>query len=119
MTLKTNFIYSSILTTSQYLFPLILYPYISRTLGLSNIGIVNFVDNLINYFIFISMMGIATVGVREIASARNEREKLSKTFSSLCKSAPGRALPASSTKRPGGNSAACRLPPPGVQNNWL
>ena len=83
MTLKTNFIYSSILTTSQYLFPLIIYPYISRTLGLSNIGIVNFVDNLINYFIIVSMMGIATVGVREIASARNEREKLSKTFSSL------------------------------------
>lgn len=83
MTLKTNFIYSSILTISQYLFPLIIYPYISRTLGLSNIGIVNFVDNLINYFVFISMMGIATVGVREIASVRDNRDKLSKTFSSL------------------------------------
>ncbi len=83
MTLKKNFIYSSILTVSKYLFPLIIYPYISRTLGLSNIGIVNFVDNLINYFVFISMMGIATVGVREIAAVRNTKEQLSKTFSSL------------------------------------
>ncbi len=69
MTLKNNFIYSSILTVSTYLFPLLVYPYISRTLGLSSIGIVNFVDNLVNYFILISMMGITTVGVREIAAA--------------------------------------------------
>ena len=51
MSLKNNFIYSSILTVSKYLFPLIVYPYISRTLGLSNIGIVNFIDNIINYFV--------------------------------------------------------------------
>ena len=83
MSLKKNFIYSSILTVSTYLFSLIVYPYVSRTLGLSNIGIVNFVDNLVNYFVFLSMMGITTVGVREIAAARNNKEELSKTFMSL------------------------------------
>lgn len=83
MSLKQNFIYSSILTVSKYLFPLIVYPYVSRTLGLSNIGIINFVDNLINYFVYISMMGIATVGVREIAAVRNDKQRLSKTFVSL------------------------------------
>lgn len=83
MSLKSNFIYSSILTVSKYLFPLIVYPYVSRTLGLSNIGIVNFVDNLVNYFVYISMMGIATVGVREIAAARSSKAQLSKTFMSL------------------------------------
>ena len=83
MSLKSNFIYSSILTVSKYLFPLIVYPYVSRTLGLSNIGIVNFVDNLINYFVLIAMMGITTVGIREIAAARDEKKRLSKTFISL------------------------------------
>lgn len=83
MSLKQNFMYSSILTVSTYLFPLLVYPYVSRVLGLSNIGIVNFVDNLINYFVCISMMGIATVGVREIAAARNDKERLSSTFMSL------------------------------------
>lgn len=83
MSLKKNFIYSSILTVSNYLFPLIVYPYISRTLGLSNIGVVNFVDNLVNYFVLISMMGITTVGVREIAATHKNRKKLSKTFMSL------------------------------------
>ncbi len=81
--LKNNFIYSSILTVSTYLFPLLVYPYISRTLGLTNIGIVNFIDNLVNYFVLISMMGITTVGVREIAAARNNKVQLSKTFMSL------------------------------------
>jgi O-antigen/teichoic acid export membrane protein len=52
-------------------------------LGLSNIGIVNFVDNLVNYFVFISMMGITTVGVREIAAVRGNKQELSKTFVSL------------------------------------
>ena len=83
MSLKSNFIYSSILTVSKYVFPLIVYPYVSRTLGLSNIGIVNFIDNLINYFALISMMGIATVGVREIAAARSDKRQLSQTFISL------------------------------------
>ena len=83
MSLKKNFIYSTILTASTYVFPLIVYPYVSRTLGLSNIGIVNFVDNLVNYFVFLSMMGISTVGVREIAAARSDQHKLSATFMSL------------------------------------
>ena len=83
MSLKKNFIYSSILTVSTYLFPLIVYPYVSRTLGLSNIGIVNFVDNLVTFFVFFSMMGISTVGIREIAAMRSNRQKLSSTFISL------------------------------------
>ena len=83
MSLRNNFIYSSILTVSTYLFPLLVYPYVSRVLGVSNIGIVNFIDNLINYFVLVSTMGIATVGVREIAASRNNKQKLSQTFLSL------------------------------------
>lgn len=83
MSLKKNILYSLILTVSTYLFPLLVYPYVSRTLGLTNIGIVNFVDNLINYFVLISMMGIMVVGVREIAVARDDKEKISRVFSSL------------------------------------
>ena len=83
MTLKNNFLYNSILTISKYLFPLIVYPYVTRTLGLSNIGIVNFIDNIINYFVFFSMMGISTVGVREIAAQKVDKQQLSKTFISL------------------------------------
>lgn len=81
--IKKNFAYSSILTTANYIFPLLTYPYVSRVLGVANIGICNFVDSIVNYFILFSMMGIGIVGIREVAKCRNERKRLSEVFSSL------------------------------------
>ena len=81
--IKKNFFYNSILTTANYIFPLLVFPYITRVLGVSNIGICDFVDSIINYFCIFSMLGMATVGVREIAGSRNDKEKMSKVFSSL------------------------------------
>ena len=80
MSLKKNFIYSSILTTSQYLFPLLTYPYVSRVLGVTNIGVVNYVDSLVNYFILFSMLGMSVIGIREIATANVGKESLSRAF---------------------------------------
>ena len=81
--IKKNFFYNGLLTVANYLFPLITYPYVSRVLGVSNIGICNFVDSIVNYFILFSMMGIAIVGVREIAAVREDREARNRVFSSL------------------------------------
>lgn len=83
MGVKKNFWYSSILTTANYVFPMITFPYITRVLGPSNIGICNFVDSIIHYFLLFSMLGIGSVGVREIAKAQNNPEKRSEVFSSL------------------------------------
>lgn len=80
---KKNFFYSSVLTTANYIFPLLVFPYITRVLGVSNVGLCDFVDSIINYFCLFSMLGLATVGVREIAANRDDRIKLSKVFSSL------------------------------------
>lgn len=81
--LKKNFFYSSILTTANYIFPLLTYPYVSRVLGVNNIGVCNFIDGIINYFVLFSMMGISILGIREVATNKNNPEKLQKTFSSL------------------------------------
>lgn len=83
MSVKRNFIYNSIITVSSYIFPLLTYPYVSRVLGVSNIGICNFVDSIINYFVLFSMLGISSVGIREIAKNKSDRHTLSKTFCSL------------------------------------
>lgn len=80
---KKNFLYSSVLTTANYIFPLLTYPYVSRVLGVMNIGICNFVDSIINYFVLFSMMGISTVGIREVAINKNNPDKLKSAFSSL------------------------------------
>ena len=83
MSIKKNILYSSVLTVANFLFPLLVYPYVSRVLGATNIGICNFVDSIINYFILFSMMGISTIGIREIAKAKGDDFQLSRTFSSL------------------------------------
>lgn len=83
MGIKRNFIYSSLLTVSSFLFPMLTYPYVSRVLGVTNIGVCNFVDSIINYFILFSSMGINVVGIREIAKAKGDILRVSKVFSSL------------------------------------
>ena len=80
---KRNFVYNSILTLSNYVFPLIVYPYVSRVLGVGNIGICNFVDSVVHWFILISMMGITILGNREMAAIGGDRERRDKAFSSL------------------------------------
>lgn len=81
--IKENFFYSAILTSANYVFPLITYPYVSRVLGVTKIGICNFVDSIVNYYILFSMMGLMAVGIREISASRDDPAKLSRTFSSL------------------------------------
>ncbi len=83
MGIQKNFVYSGILTVSNYVFPLIVFPYISRVLGVENVGICSFIDSIINYFIIFSMLGISAIGIRETAAARTEPSRLGKVFSSL------------------------------------
>ena len=81
--LKKNFFYSALLTVANYVFPLLTYPYVSRVLGVTNIGICNYVDGIINYFLVFSTMGISVLGVREIAAARDDRKERDRVFSNL------------------------------------
>ncbi|MCH5242285.1 MAG: flippase [Muribaculaceae bacterium] len=83
MGLKKNVFFISILTTSNYVFPLLVYPYVSRVLGVTNIGLCNFIDNIINYFILVSMMGINLMGNRQMAADRARGISLTNSFSSL------------------------------------
>lgn len=81
--IKKNFIYNSILTSANIVFPLITAPYLSYTLGADNIGKVNFATSLVNWFILISAFGIPRYGIREIARNRDNKEDLSNTFWNL------------------------------------
>ncbi len=57
------------------LFPLITFPYVSRVLSVSEIGIYNFSNVYVSYFILIAGLGIATYAVREGAKYRENKEK--------------------------------------------
>ena len=65
------------------LFPLITFPYVSRVLSVSGIGIYNFSNTYISYFILIAGLGIATYAIREGAKYRNDRRKIEEFSSQI------------------------------------
>ena len=80
---KFNFIMNFILTLSNFIFPLITFPYVSRILQASGLGKVGFATSIIVYFIMIAMMGIPTYGIKACAKIRDDSYKLTKTVYEL------------------------------------
>lgn len=80
---KKNFGFNLVLSLCNYIFPLITYPYVSRILGVTNIGVCSYVDSIITYFMLFSMLGVASVGVREIAKCRSDQQEINRLTSGL------------------------------------
>lgn len=81
--IKKNFIMNSILTMSQFIFPLITFPYISRILLPEGTGKVSFATSVISYFSIFAQLGIPTYGIRACAKVRDDKEKLTRTVQEL------------------------------------
>jgi O-antigen/teichoic acid export membrane protein len=62
---------------------LITFPYLARILMPEGLGVINFLDNIIQYLIFIVGLGIPIYGVREIARARKDIAERQKLFNEL------------------------------------
>lgn len=75
---KFNFIMNLILTGSNFLFPLISFPYVSRILQPEGTGKVAFATSFVTYFIMFASFGVANYGVRAIAQARDNKNTLTK-----------------------------------------
>lgn len=72
-----------ILTISNFIFPLVTFPYVSRVLGADGIGTVQFATANIAYFTNVAMLGIPTYGIRAAAKVRMDGQKLSKTVQEI------------------------------------
>lgn len=70
---------NSMLTMSQFVFPILTFPYVSRILLPEGTGKVSFATSLISYFAMFAQLGIPTYGIRACAKVRDDKEKLSKT----------------------------------------
>ena len=81
--LKLNFIMNALLTMSSFIFPLITFPYVSRVLGPTGTGQVNFATSLITYFSMFAQLGIPTYGIKVCAQVRDDHEKLTRTTQEL------------------------------------
>ena len=83
MSLRKNLVVNLILTSSNVLFPLITFPYVTRILSNDSYGRISFIDAFTGYFLIFSSLGIPYYGVREIAKVKNDPAKYSKLVAEL------------------------------------
>lgn len=65
------------------LFPLFTGIYVARVLLPVDVGEVAYAQNIAQYFIILSFLGLPTYGLREISKLQNDKEQLNKIFSEL------------------------------------
>lgn len=75
--LKKNMLMSGLLTSSNFIFPVITYAYVARVLLPAGTGRVAFVESVLSYFSYIAILGIPGYGLREVAKVRDDKLKMS------------------------------------------
>lgn len=73
-----NFIMNFLLTATNFIFPLVTFPYVSRILLAEGTGAVSFATSVANYFAMVACLGIPTYGVRACAKVRDNKAELTK-----------------------------------------
>lgn len=78
-----NAVLNSVRQGLSIAFPLITFPYVSRTIGDSEFGRFSFSLSIISYFMLIATFGINIYGVREGARIRDDKRKIQCLISDL------------------------------------
>lgn len=73
-TILKNYFYSTSGLIIQYLYPLIILPYVLSIFDPDTYGLINFYEGISRYFIFISFLGLAQYGTREIAKIESNKK---------------------------------------------
>lgn len=81
--LGVNALLNSIRSILNILFPIITFPYVSRVLKVRGIGIYNFSNSIVSYFLLVAALGISTYAIREGAKLRDNKRKISKFVSEV------------------------------------
>jgi O-antigen/teichoic acid export membrane protein len=74
-----NFLWNIARITANLIFPLAVFPHITRVLGPEYFGKTEYAASLISYFVLFSAIGVPIYGVREIARNQNNAANISKT----------------------------------------
>ena len=78
-----NFFSLSVLQVFTYVLPLLVLPYLVRTLGVEKFGLVAFAQSFIMFFNIIVDFGFTLSATREISVNREDEEKVTEIFSSV------------------------------------
>lgn len=77
---RSNIIWLAIVQGSNYLIPLLIYPYLALKLGVVKFGLIAFALNLVQYFIVLTDYGFILYASKVISLCKNNEEELSKIF---------------------------------------
>ena len=72
---RKNLIYSIIYQIISIITPLIMTPYLSRTIGAVGNGDYNYTLAYANFFFLFAMLGVNNYGTRKIAQIKNDKVK--------------------------------------------
>lgn len=78
-----NAFLNSVRSILNILFPIITFPYVSRVLQVKSIGIYNFSNSIVSYFLLIAALGISTYAIREGAKLRDNKVRMSQFVSEV------------------------------------
>lgn len=81
--IKINYILNLLRVLSAALVGIFTLPYLTRVLGAENLGKVEYVNTIINYFILFSALGIPMYGIREVSKCRKNVRELFKLVAEL------------------------------------
>ena len=81
--LLSNFFSMSSLQLASYIFPLLTIPYLIRTLGIENYGLLAFVTGIVTYFKILVSYGFSYTATKDVAENKLNKNKLSEVFSSV------------------------------------
>lgn len=78
--LMGNFVSLSLISGVNIIIPLLVLPYIVKTVGVSNYGKYAFIYSIVFYFLYISQYGFSLSAVRDVAQARDNKEQVNSIF---------------------------------------
>ncbi len=74
--IKINAILNALKTVLGILFPMITFPYVSRILQVDGIGLYNFSNSIVSYFLLLAGLGISTYAIREGVKYREDKTRI-------------------------------------------
>ena len=80
---KKNVVYSMLGVVFNTIVPILIFPYVSRVLGVDALGKYNFYTSAVSYLQLAISFGVSFYGVREIAKTNGDLLKFSKLFFEL------------------------------------
>jgi len=81
--IRKNFLYNSSLNLLNIIYPIITLPYVSRILGVEQIGIYTFITTIVTYFRLFSSLGTPLYGTREIAKFKHDFNSRNSVFNEI------------------------------------